>query len=403
MAFVQSANKYLLFIFALSVFTSCHQGESSPQGQLLGPRPTYNATAIGDCATSPTTGESSYSKLQQPTFVDSGFFGKDFRQLFFLQALKASSIDVVDWLYEHGVQVLRIETNSNSRCRYFGFLNRATPEYVNIWEKHGGQRDSNEKQALLGLFHTRFQRPSNGGYAQMRKPVILLRDDTDRWTLLHEKTHFLFAQGRLQAPNMAFIETLRKDNRALYRRLRSLEFEYIQEKKSEVAQQIIKTFSDYLIVNQELFNRGPLEEFTIESLISTQVIKNNSQGLNQAEGLVNALAYMKNNTEPVLSSYRTLLRKLKNYQIDFFKSEPQSTLDQVDNLQVSLQTEIDFITEKVIYLQTHLVEIGELNLAEPRQLLDHSHYNFEILQEQLDMIESLNLSHTSDTHNTFDF
>jgi len=402
-AFVQSLKKYIAFIFAISLLASCNRVKLSSQNPQIELGPIFNPTAIGDCPTSPNTGGSPYPKLQKPTFNDSGYFSKEFRQLFFLQALKASSFDVVNWLYEQGVQIRKIETNSKSKCRYFGFLNKANQEYLTIWENHGGQSQSNGEQTLQGLFRTFLHRPSNGGPVQMQNPVILLRDDTDRWTLLHEKTHFLFAQGRVQDPNMFFIETLREDNRTLYRKLRHQEFTYIQEKNSALAKQILKTFSDYLSVNQELFSRGPLEEFTIESLISTQVIQNNSQGLNQIKGLRTALAFMKANTEPVLLSYETLIQKLRNYQGDLFKDESTSTLGQVQDLEISLQTKIDFIQKKILYLQTHLEEIGERNLAEPHHLLDHPHYNFELLKEQLRLIESLNLSHTRNTHNSFNF
>ena len=381
---------------------SCGVETSNPQRPLIGPRPQFNANAIGSCSTLPTSGESAHSQSQDSTFVDSGYFAKSFRRQSFLQALKASSVEVINWLYDQGVQVLKIETQSKSECRYFGFLNKANNEYQNIWEENGGSDSVSGEQLLLGLFRTLLQRPSGGGPAQLVSPTILLRDDTDRWTLLHEKTHFLFAQGRIQDPNMVFIETLREDNRTLYRKLRSQELQYLKKNQTQLALQILETFSDYLKVNQELFQRGPLEEFSIESLLANQVQEKNTQGLNSTEGLLNALANMKSNAEPVLTSYKTLVRKLQNYQGDFFQKEPQSIHEQAGDLETSLQGEVDFITEKIDILQSYLEQIGERNFIEPRQLLDHSHYNFDILKEQIELIESLNLSHTGDTHNTFD-
>jgi hypothetical protein len=350
----------------------------------MGPRPVFDLTSIGDCQQNPKLGSDTNYLSQSSPIVHSNYFGKRLKLDHFERSLSMSSLSLIHALYDLGVETLKISSSSPANCRYFGFLNPAPQTLQNLWQQYQG----GSSLELLGLFRTQFRRDSQSGQVQIQRPVILLREDTDRWTLLHEQTHFLFAQARAQEPFMIFTEELSQDADQKFRQLRMAEQKYIQQGQN--ARQILQLFETYLEINNQLFYRGPLEEFSIESMLSEKEMAGEIFPHVFAQNLSHALFYMQSNSQPTTQAWRSLLRTLDRYQNQLFNDEPQVIQNHIDSLRKNIQEHMDFVEQKIAQVQDHLIHSGIPIRERSLSMDDHPHYDFELLKKQLRQIHELN-------------
>lgn len=90
---------------------------------------------------------------------------------------------------EKGLELFK--TKSGCGCEVHGDLSPAPSSLFEFWQ------GKDEDGKILGLFLPEdYVASIEGGSAASKKPTILIRSDTDKWTLVHEFMHYLFHEHR---------------------------------------------------------------------------------------------------------------------------------------------------------------------------------------------------------------
>lgn len=184
------------------------------------------------------------------------FFGKKL-DLSRLKAVGAASArSTYEFMRADGVDVYHTRNDKEEACLLFTRIPEATGGIRSAWNELG--KDGN----LLGLFLP-VNRVRATGFASSR-PVVLLRADTDRYTLVHEYMHFVFNALR-EAEGKSDAELISRFERqvANYKRLG----EGLQNESKADLSAFIDAYLDLGNTIVEVVDGFPHEEMTIESVL----------------------------------------------------------------------------------------------------------------------------------------
>lgn len=185
------------------------------------------------------------------------FFGKKL-DLSRLKAVGAASArSTYEFMKADGVDAYHTRRDKEEACLLFTRIPEATGGIRSAWN------EVNKEGGLLGLFLP-VNRVRDTGFASSR-PVIMLRADTDRYTLVHEYMHFVFnalreAEGKSDAELIARFERQMANYKRLGEGLRN-------ESKADLSA-FIDAYLDLGHTIVEVADGFPLEEMTIESVLN---------------------------------------------------------------------------------------------------------------------------------------
>ena len=143
----------------------------------------------------------------------------------------------------------------------FTALDEAPGNYRQQWMQASGGGGGG---SLAGLY---IHKESPSRPKDIIEPVILVRSDTDRWTLVHEVMHHVFNVGRRNDPNYKLNMVLRRDLQKLGQKVNDLQREYNADKTDAKLTELAKTAGESLDVVRELAVRSNLEEVSIEGTL----------------------------------------------------------------------------------------------------------------------------------------
>ena len=324
----------------------------------------------GSCETQPESGSEMVNFNNTGPIEDSGYFNKVFLFQPFEKALTSSSLSIAQVLQRQGLQLYQVVENPAATCRYFDFLYEAPSQQLKSWEAVTFSGPSTS--ALLGLFTTFYSKDTETLNVSITEPTILLRSDTQKWTLIHEMSHYLFARGRINENNMPFNRDLEKQIDETKLKISHLEAQW------ETALNIIKAFTRLINLVLELDGRGPLEEFTIESMLSKKAQDEKISGINMEIDINNSFNYMAANSSLVLPSYRMLVDQIDSFDFSAFEvaEKKQAKLSQ------NLQGTIDFILDHLDRVRK--ARKGHLQPTHTHfeSSINHHHFDVESVQNR---------------------
>lgn len=332
----------LLLLLTLALLTThCGSSESEEDtNKRLGFGPT--AYDIGDCQQSPSDGHD-YEVLNfQGAPQSTGYFNKNFTTTAFEEALTASSYSIVEALYfDQNVNVYRVPDRRQTRCQYFEFIFEAPSVYEQKWNEVQGQSPSGGR--LLGLFSTIYEKNSASLQVKLTKPTILLRADTEKWTLIHEMTHYLFAKNRSTQIDMPFPRDLQLRALQFKQQAREAKEKFDTRPRPRLAQQLVSAHQNFWKVNLDLDSQTALEEFTIESLLVEKLQSGQITGVNPSVNMQQAYFYMSFSAREVTHSYRRFLQELESIDLSAFPGANRK----LTSLQQEVRQTLRFIKEKL--------------------------------------------------------
>lgn len=197
--------------------------------------------------------------------VQKTFFGKKIdisklKQVFDLsaqsttEAIRLSGVDVYQL---SGLQVQNSLKAKQQNCQTLNGLPEASESLQEEWAV---QDPSGLKN--LGLFLPSWK----SELRHSKKPIILVKSSTDRWTLVHEYVHYLFYEQREKNHqyDREFIPRFRK----AYARFENIEPKYLEKGNDETSKlEQIRTWIDVTEKFSDLFLNYTLEEIAVESLL----------------------------------------------------------------------------------------------------------------------------------------
>lgn len=392
------------------LIVSCNKKLDDPgrTGQPASNRPQSCSTPetcpkTGQCDVSPFSGEPETKRLpDQPE--NSGFFGKKYSKVAAEALAKSSGLATWNSIITSGVPVSKIVVDPTASCRFFAPLAPADAETQRRWKSFDRGTPSNS--FLLGLFRTREIRPIGGGPGRLASPAITVREDTERWTLLHEYHHYLFARERVKNHNFQLQQDILRDLQGAVGELESLLNQLERKPRPRLATRAAEIFHEIFQLSLQIDVRGPLEEFAIEGLLINQYDSGLLKYVNESQDLGNAIGYMTSNKKRVDNDLDSLQSNLERFteSIELYQSSSKSDLwqkalsrlNQVSNDIQSHRLDIDqkFARAHRIVRQSEV--FSALALGAPTDmenfptLLPKSHHDPEISRKKSETIERLN-------------
>lgn len=131
--------------------------------------------------------------LAQETDIEPIYFNKKLNLSQLSPTFGSSAATVYPFIKSQGLDVY--STKGGCGCDFFAKIPKAPVALMNHW-------NGIDKENLLGLFLpiVQLQEILPGS---AKTPVLMLRADTDKWTLIHEYMHFLFDQQRTKNEHLS--------------------------------------------------------------------------------------------------------------------------------------------------------------------------------------------------------
>lgn len=191
-------------------------------------------------------------------------FGKKFHSNLLDAVGSASAKDTVKLINSLGVKVYKSVAKG---CPMFKDLPVVTGEPLKTWKE--ATKTDTEQGFTAGLHIGR-------DYKHNGKPkwesVIIVRDDADRWTLVHEMMHMLFHKWETEEGVPS--HTLRSDSAKTQRQLALALNAFKTSGSGTDFRNVAQRFYDVAAMDHEMLKRSALEESTIEDTLAVRLLDN---------------------------------------------------------------------------------------------------------------------------------
>ncbi len=191
----------------------------------------------------------------------SPFFGKLFNQDY----LEVMFSLTPEETWDYAINVLKVPvykvTLVRNQTSIFDLLPEAPADDRNTWNQASGGSPNTQ---LAGLY-THYE--TMGQPQKINDPTIMVKTNTDRWTLVHEIMHHVFNLGRRKGNNYRLNMDLRNELTMKSNELEKLEAEYNADRTDAKFLKMITVFREVLPILRELSVRSNLEEVSIEGTL----------------------------------------------------------------------------------------------------------------------------------------
>jgi hypothetical protein len=254
----RSPFSFLLQVVLLAGFCSaCGPGAES-DAQYLAGKSDYDERS---CAYSPSDGEMATRGAERSSRSQVGAFGKAYNPDWFTAVFNASISETLSFIEKTGVRVYRSEAFSSRSCKPFMTARELSPDLLQTWSERSRSLDGNSSGLLLAGIYLPKDPFLVSSPSLHDKAAIVLREDSDRWTLVHEFAHHNFTHvGGAQNHAMKLKRFLVLNERvtALFKGARSEE-----QRASEIA----GFAEEYVELMDHVMTSFPLEEIAIETML----------------------------------------------------------------------------------------------------------------------------------------
>ena len=276
---------------------------------------------VGQCQTGPYQGAYSYNPTGLSFAAENTNYFAKMMVFDHIRALyETSGWASALYIRNLGVPVEKVQENPKANCRYFAFLPPPSNKNRENWIEVSASDTSGGK--LLGLFTSIIERNTNTGQSRLIDQQIMIREDANRWTLLHELGHYLFALENVKQPNLKFNRELQEELRVLTKEIEELREKITNnEDKEENSLLLVKKWNAFFQIGHKIHIRGALEEFSLESLLLEEYTKGRLQLIDEFIEPLNAIAYMEISARDVLSRYKRFIRRISNFKDTHFEDQ----------------------------------------------------------------------------------
>ena len=331
---LRTLNKRILpGLLSLFVFAACSEKESKQER--------FGEVDTGNCQVSPYDGNSAYGKVQSLDVQDSGYFSKNMAVGHLETLFPVSGEATWNYIINLGVPLFKVQENPKAQCRYFAQLQSAQGAELENWQsKNTSSGDGSG--SLLGLFTSTISKNLQTGQVRLQKFAITVREDSQRWTLLHEFAHYLYAQARVLQLFLPFNDEINQEIRKIRDRIKSTRSRLADQPTETDGVQLMKNWAQLFEQSLELDRRGPLEEFAIESLLFEEYLNDKISYINQQFDLRNARAYMKQNKKMIIPLYENMVEQIIKDKNKYFADDWNQAEVEFNQVVARIESIIEF-------------------------------------------------------------
>ena len=257
----RALQKSLLILFVvplvLGFLSACTPVESTPD-RVIDPDPSGDNEGFGEefkkasCAFPDDAGDMIQDYYPAP-MIEKGPFNKKYDRAQFLQIRSAQPMEIAKFAQVHWLEVFRADTKLvDGACDYLQKVPAAPSWAQKKW------KDVNAK-SILGLYLSKEK-------LDYSTPVMIVRRDTNQYTLVHEYMHFLFNRYRVMN------ET---DDVTLEARLKKASDAFRAAKKNGTDADVVDTFISYIYAMLPIYLNYPLEEMAVEAVMTDEFREGN--------------------------------------------------------------------------------------------------------------------------------
>ncbi len=281
------AAKSLLLKFGLVSLISALVGACSNSGGSNTPAVVSNETDDVSCTYGFTQGDSSILGSSNIEKIQVANFAKEYNRSHFEAVAATSSKATVDFIESIGAKVVLSSIDLGRNCQNFSVLPAAPADIQADWDKSSGGVD--KKARLAGLY---LSKASEGLPSTTSSSFVVVTQDSDRWTLVHEMMHHLFQTRAISKgePNLKALSKALNDN---------TDYLISVESQSGAVPALAALKTGELL--DKALVRSALEEMAVEDLMS----KTYQAGLfkNIPDSLSNAAWYLVSSGDKALKFY----------------------------------------------------------------------------------------------------
>lgn len=329
-------------LFSLLLFTGCkseiYRGPQGPFGNQCAPYSFQDGTT---------------TQLYVEDII-STYFDKQFDQGHLNAILTSSAKNTVDYVRKLNLGLYKTKRDPNNNCDFFAGLPQASWNLSVLSQIPGG--------SYIGVY---FPRQYPGLTEAQLQSVIVLAEETDRWTLVHEFMHHLFNKGR--------------NDRS----------QWLKERYVEVSEQISRLPEtmdpatiehgmflalEYARIIDELMLVYPLEEIAIETILTELYLDKSLTYV--PNSIENATAYIEKSATASQTFYVEVVELMERLLAEGNRvlgsqdfSRLQLALSPIDQLLRNRGLERSELVSLAI---NRLDKTSQLNLHNPRQHEGHS-------------------------------
>ncbi len=240
------------FCAAISLLLAACSGGSSGSSDPAIPDKTGNGD-LASCELKSDAGDAGDSQLLEREMIATGNFGKGYYSNWLEAVLKTSGVETIRLVTQAGVNIYKGKHNKKG-CSFFAGLVDAPTDLQAEWDR--AQR-ANEN-AILGLYLP----PDAGINSIAQTPAIIMREKTDRYTLVHEFFHHNFSRHR--SDKIENVQDPRKEFIKLVDKIDGVANAYKRSRTAENAKAYVDLALNVATVADEFMVEYTLEEVSIE-------------------------------------------------------------------------------------------------------------------------------------------
>lgn len=237
------------------------------------------AYRLNSCALSFDDGEVAPTG-PSPLRWEASHFQKGFDPSRLASVGRASGPEVLRFMKLDGVETFSMPLRIEGACAPLSSLNEAPANFQSFWQSLGSPN-------VIGVYLPRNRSQRLGS----EHPVILLRQDTDRYSLIHEYLHHVFNSVR-EAQGLSEEEFFERFDRRSAELDRVGPLTLLDENDPSRVQRYLRAWTQAQEVLLEALVIFPLEEVAIESLMQ-EAVRQNQLAPTTPYNLVNSAAYIR--------------------------------------------------------------------------------------------------------------
>lgn len=279
--------KFLLVLVALFL-TSCN---SNNEGM------SYNKLGALDkgCEYPLNVGEDITDFTFSKDAIERGPFGNKYNKDFLEKILQSSAQATLKFAHSLGIKTMRVE-QSQSNCQLFSFLEEARGENLELWMNVVEQNGRPPGGLFSSINSSTSSVPVN--------PVIFLKIDSNRWTLVHELMHYNFHRTSIETYGFWELDKLENDY-TLKRQALDVNLKgYLEHKDLENFEILVESVTSVMSILNDYLLRGrstPIQEVSIEYILIKSYLEGELTYV--PNGTWGAYSYMSGNAKLLLDTF----------------------------------------------------------------------------------------------------
>lgn len=265
------------------------------------------------CSIDPRVGPSANQSLANAeSFAESGQYDKLMNKAQIQAVLSTSLVSTLGFIQAAGVDISKAPSFARAGdCPNAQQLPPMSGVAEETWKKVAPQVGSNNPNStdfLAGLYFDNCSRQGSTKQCQKDRvvaPTIVVLENADRWTVVHELMHYSFDQGRKSsglATPQSIEQVLNRLDQNLQRRLALYK---LAKNETDLVAAIAILEQAIPLFETLVKQYGPVEEIAVEAYLIDQWAKGTLQ-LVQNQAAVSAFFYIKSSADRASQGYRPL-------------------------------------------------------------------------------------------------